>query len=32
MDKRKQGAIITALIVGAIAIGVFAATIAFYGH
>jgi|LWDU01.1.fsa_nt_gi hypothetical protein len=31
MDEKKKGAIITALITGAIAIGVFTATIVFYG-
>jgi hypothetical protein len=31
MDDRRKGAIITAVIVGAIAIGVFTATIVFYG-
>jgi hypothetical protein len=31
MDDRRKGVIITAVIVGAIAIGVFTATIVFYG-
>ncbi len=31
MDDRRKGAVITAVIVGAIAIGVFTATIVFYG-
>ena len=31
MDDRRKSAIITAVIVGAIAIGVFTATIVFYG-
>jgi len=31
MDDRRKGVVITAVIVGAIAIGVFTATIVFYG-
>jgi hypothetical protein len=31
MDDRRKGVMITAVIVGAIAIGVFTATIVFYG-